>query len=360
MASPPPRRRSKTLQPPFATSSSRGMGGALRGAPSILRSVASRAVALALLHPAAIWFGYRLAAADGVLVATIVLIVVAAINVVFLVDRLSPMRWLAPGLALMILFVLYPVMNTLNIATTNYGNGHLLTKDQALDQLASRFYSSPDAPTYAWRAYRSASGSFLLWLTDKDGNSFIGDPLNGISPVRSDDPRFSPKDVADGLPMAIGEYTKLSRLEVFPYLTELESVGVPANAGVVRIVPLDAAPGSLRKYHFDQSRDVLRDVETGTGSRHLEGTFIAADGTEVTPGFSASVGPRNFVRAFADPEVRGPFISVFVWTVVFALLSVLLTFGAGLGLALVLNDRALPFIGGFRALSIVPYAVPGF
>ena len=336
------------------------MGGALRGAPSILRSVASRAVALGVLDAAAIWFGYRLAAADGVLVATIVLIVVAAINVVFLVDRLSPMRWLAPGLALMILFVLYPVMNTLNIATTNYGNGHLLTKDQALDQLASRFYSSPDAPTYAWRAYRSASGSFLLWLTDKDGNSFIGDPLNGISPVRSDDPRFSPKDVADGLPMAIGEYTKLSRLEVFPYLTELESVRVSANAGVVRIVSLDAAPVSLRKYHFDQSRDVLRDVETGTEYRNLEGTFIAADCTEVTPGFSASVGPRNFVRAFADPEVRGPFISVFVWTVVFALLSVLLTFGAGLGLALVLNDRALPFIGGFRALSIVPYAVPGF
>jgi ABC-type sugar transport system permease subunit len=46
--------------------------------------------------------------------------------------------------------------------------------------------------------------------------------------------------------------------------------------------------------------------------------------------------------------------------VVFAFLSVLITFTLGLGLALVVNDRRIPFVGTFRALSIVPYAVPGF
>lgn len=313
-----------------------------------------------MLDAAAIAFAYRLVAEQGTLVATILLLVVAGIDVVFLVDRLAPARWLAPGLALMVLFVVYPVLSTLNIATTNYGNGHLLTKEQALDQFASRFYSPPDAPTYAWRAYRSESGRFLFWLTDKSGAAFVGDPASGVSPVRTDDRRFGPRDPADGLPTTIGEYAKLGRLEVFPYLTDLEGLSIAGELGVVKIVSLDAAPVSVRKYRYDAARDVMTDVETGTAYRDADGTFVGPDGTELTPGFSAPVGARNFLRAFTDSDVKGPFVSVFLWTLAFAFFSVLLTFGAGLGLALVLNDRRLPFIGLFRALSIVPYAVPGF
>jgi arabinogalactan oligomer / maltooligosaccharide transport system permease protein len=39
-----------------------------------------------------------------------------------------------------------------------------------------------------------------------------------------------------------------------------------------------------------------------------------------------------------SPAIRGPFLRVFVWTFVFATLSVLTTFVLGLGLALALND----------------------
>lgn len=299
-------------------------------------------------------------AEQGTLVAAIVLLVVAGINVVFVVDRLAPLRWIAPGVALMVLFVLYPVLNTVSIATTNYGNGHLLTKEQALEQLSSRYYTPPDAPTYAWRAYRSPSGGFLIWLVDPQGRAFIGDPARGVSPVVAGDPRLGAPDPSDGLPATIGEYVKLGRLEVFPYLTELEQVAIPSDLGVVRIASLDAAPVSLQRYHYDRAADTLTDAATGTVYRDVEGTFTSADGTELTPGFSAFVGARNFLRAFTDPDVRGPFVSVFLWTLAFALFSVLLTFAAGLGLALLLNDRRLPFVGAFRALAIVPYAVPGF
>lgn len=315
---------------------------------------------LVLLDAAAIWLAYRLVAEQGTLVAAIVVLVVAAINVIFLVDRLAPLRWLAPGLALMVLFVLYPVLSTVSIATTNYGNGHLLTKEQALGQFASRYFTPPDAPTYSWRAYRSPSGGFLFWLVDTQGTPFIGEPDKGVTPVRVDDPRFGSRDPEDGLPTTIGDYAKLGRLEVFPYLTEFESISIPTPQGVVKIVSLDAAPVSLNKYRYAAAADTLTDVESGTVYRDVEGTFTGPNGEELTPGFSAFVGARNFLRAFTDPEVRGPFVSVFLWTVAFALSSVLLTFAAGLGLALLLNDRRLPFVGTFRALSIVPYAVPGF
>lgn len=335
------------------------MGGA-RGAPPALFSLVGTVASLVVLDAAAIWFSYRLVAEQGTLVATVVLLVAAGINVVFLVDRLEPLRWLAPGLALMLLFVLYPVISTVSIATTNYGSGHLLSQEQALEQLAARYYTPSGAPTYTWRAYRSTDGQWLLWLVDKSGAAFVGDPRSGLAAVRRDDPRFGPTDPADGLPATIGDHTKLARLEVFPYLTELESVTVPTERGIVKIVSLDAAPVSVRKYEYDAAADALVDTETGARYRDLDGTFVGPDGVELTPGFRAPVGARNFLRAFTDPDVRGPFVSVFAWTLAFALFSVLLTFGAGLGLALLLNDRRLPFLGTLRALAIVPYAVPGF
>lgn len=315
---------------------------------------------LALLDAAAIWFSYALLAEQGTLVAAVVMLVVAGINVVFLVDRLAPLRWLAPGLALMVLFVLYPVLNTVSVATTNYGNGHLLTKDQALEQFGSRYFTPPDAPTYSWRAYRSPAGGFLLWLVDPRGAAFVGEPGKTLTPASPDDPRFGPRDPADGLPSTIGDYVKLGRLETLQYLTELEQVSVPTERGAVKIVSLDAAPVSAPKYRYDATADTLTDVETGVVHRNVEGTFTGPAGQELTPGFSAFVGGRNFARAFTDPDVRGPFLSVFLWTVAFALFSVALTFSAGLGLALVLNDRRLPLVGVWRALAIVPYAVPGF
>ena len=65
------------------------------------------------------------------------------------------------------------------------------------------------------------------------------------------------------------------------------------------------------------------------------------------------IGIDNYSRVITDPNIRGPFISVFIWTIVFAFLSVVLTFGVGLGIALVLNDPKLPFRAFFRELAAV-------
>ncbi|HUP27022.1 MAG TPA: ABC transporter permease subunit, partial [Chloroflexia bacterium] len=88
------------------------------------------------------------------------------------------------------------------------------------------------------------------------------------------------------------------------------------------------------------------------------GTFTAPDGKTISPGFPVVVGLQNYSRVITDPNIRGPFIGVFIWTIVFAFLSVLLTFSVGLGMALVLNDPKLPFRSIFRSLIILPYTIP--
>ena len=55
--------------------------------------------------------------------------------------------------------------------------------------------------------------------------------------------------------------------------------------------------------------------------------------------------------------MRGPFFTVFIWTIIFASLTVLTTFAVGLVLALVLDK---PLFGKrlYRSILILPYAIP--
>ena len=74
------------------------------------------------------------------------------INVAFLTDRLMPVRWISPGLLLLTMMVVYPLLYTVYVAFTNYGQGHILPKEQVIAGFEDKTYS--DA-AFTWRAYRS-------------------------------------------------------------------------------------------------------------------------------------------------------------------------------------------------------------
>src|SRR5207342_2456074 len=56
------------------------------------------------------------------------------------------------------------------------------------------------------------------------------------------------------------------------------------------------------------------DMKTGffTGSK---------DGAQLQPGFKVGIGLANYRRLFTDPDFRGPFLSIFGWTLAFATLT---------------------------------------
>ena len=78
------------------------------------------------------------------------------------------------------------------------------------------------------------------------------------------------------------------------------------------------------------------------------------------PGWRTHVGFKNFNAIFTDPLVRDPFIRVFIWTFVYAGLSVFLTFSLGLFLAITLNKPELRLQRLQRALLVIPYAIPAY
>jgi len=125
------------------------------------------------------------------------------------------------------------------------------------------------------------------------------------------------------------------------------------------------AARSLQRYVWNAELNGLEDRQTGLfyADDDKTGSFIAnkggAEQQELQPGYWVNVGFDNFRRFVESPALRGPLVQVFVWTVAFALLSVLSTFVAGLLMALVLNGPGIPGRKIIRSLLIIPYAIPG-
>ncbi|MBE0410193.1 MAG: maltose ABC transporter permease MalF [Anaerolineales bacterium] len=328
-------------------------GGVIRPTSSFsFRASFLHMAGLALLDAVALWLVYSLLG-NGVTVAgIIVLVVTGLINWVFLSDRLYPIRWLTPGLSLMLLLVVYPLVFTVYIAFTNYSDGHILSKQQVIEQLQRRYFQPPDAISYQMTVYRSPEDRFLLFLQDPQGNTYAGTEEEGIQAYQG----------GGEPPEAIGPYQRLSTAGTFQYLTELEKIRVSGESFQVHITGPNKARQALARYTYDKDRDVMIDNETGKLYRPVVGAFVDDEDKPLpdAPGFTAVVGLRNFRRVFSDPQIQDPFMRVFLWTVTFAAMTVLLAFSVGLLLALVLNDNRLPLRTVFRSIAIIPYAIPGF
>lgn len=73
-----------------------------------------------------------------------------------------------------------------------------------------------------------------------------------------------------------------------------------------------------------------------------------------------TIGWDNFTRVFHDEGIQKPFFAIFVWTVVFSVLTVVLTVAVGMILACTVQWEALKGKAIYRVLLILPYAVPSF
>jgi len=65
-------------------------------------------------------------------VAALAAVVLLLVNWAYLNPRAQASRWLTPGLAMMLVFVVYPVLYTTYLSFTNYQTGNLLSRDQAI------------------------------------------------------------------------------------------------------------------------------------------------------------------------------------------------------------------------------------
>jgi arabinogalactan oligomer/maltooligosaccharide transport system permease protein len=75
------------------------------------------------------------------------------------------------------------------------------------------------------------------------------------------------------------------------------------------------------------------------------------------PGWRDPTWFGNYIRLFQDSKIRDPLLSVFLWNITFASVTVLTQFAFGLLLALALN-RAIRGRRIYRSIIVLPYAMP--
>ena len=335
------------------------------GLLALLTNQVVKLVGLAILDAFGLLLIYTFWNAEQGGLALVIAVITIGTNVIVFVPQLYPLRWMTPGLIMMFLLVIYPIIFTVSTAFTNYSDGHLYTKQQALAIHEGKTFIPADAPTYNFVPFVSKDNpdEYALWLTrETDAGTEVlfarvGQPLETLPATDAE------------APQEYEEFRQLERRELITALPAITTLTFGEEPDVVAIVSAtltnSRAARSVQRFVYDPETNTLLDRQTDTvySADDSNGTFVAnkGSGQEATlePGYQVNVGLDNFRRFIESPALRGPLTQVFVWTIVFAALSVASTFTVGLAMALVLND---PLILGrkiIRSLLIIPYAIPG-
>ena len=254
------------------------------------------------------------------LFAIVTLILSSAGLYIFANRKAYAWRYVYPGVAGMGLFVLFPLICTIAIAFTNYSSTNQLAQERAQQVLLDRSYQA--GKTFNFGLY-PAGDEWKLALTDgESGKNYISDAFKF-----GGEQKLALKEAA-ALPE--GERANLRIItQNRQALTQLTAV-LPDESKVTM--------SSLRQFSGTQPLYTL--AKDGTLTNNQSGVkyrpnndigfyqSITADGKwgddKLSPGYTVTIGWDNFTRVFTDEGIQKPFFAIFVWTVIFSVLTVIL------------------------------------
>jgi len=302
-----------------------------------------------------LWFVFGLWTAGQPLVALGVLAFGACAIAVYGTATSVAWKYLFPGIAGMLVFVAFPLLYTVQIGFTNYSSNNLLEMERAhaylLDQtVADEEHARPFT-------LHAEGGALRLKLAPPEGTAgdeLVSAPLSPAAPPTVALVMQPLGATALSAPLGLRELVRhrdlLSALQL-----KLPDGSTIRYAGLREFGPIEP----LWKANADGSLTQTLSGAVFKANRET-GFYETAAGERMQPGFKVFVGFANYARMLLDADFRGPFFSIFVWTVVFAGLTVLFSTALGMALAVLLEWPALKHRTLYRTLLFLPYAVPGF
>lgn len=283
------------------------------------------------------------------------LLTIAGIAYVYAKRRFTPFKFMAPGIVLLIAFVVSPIIYTVAMSTYNYKTGNIISKDEAIDRIKSLGVVPDENNTTfdivlgkyqtkdAILASDSTTDTYFISLTDRRINLSKNQvELN-----------------ADGVPIGAVGFTK-SKNGVTDANTLSQTKFYYDGKYYIQIENLTIGIVIKQNLRYDAKNDTFLDLTTGEIYKdNKKGNYANPNNPEqiLEPGWRAPIWFKNFETLFSDKRVRDPLWSVTIWTFSFAFLTVLTQFAFGLLLALALNKK----IYGrriYRSIIILPYAMP--
>lgn len=271
---------------------------------------------------------------------------VGAIGVSFFWSaRFYQLRFVYPAIAAVFLFILLPVLYTSAIGFTNFGARNLLSLERV--QAYHLSLRETDASSKRPFALIAEGNGFKLFFPEDGGRpALMSETITG--------PNASAGLFSGPAPEALPIKAIIQNKALLSGLT------VTTPDGPLTMSGLRAFAASQPAFTLGENGSLTANDGTIMIPNHDLGLYQTPDGETVAPGWRVGVGFDNFTKVLTSEGIRGPIFNVFLWTTVFAFLSMVFTFSVGMGLAVILEWKHLRFAGLYRVLLILPYAVPAF
>jgi arabinogalactan oligomer/maltooligosaccharide transport system permease protein len=268
-----------------------------------------------------------------------------------------PLKYILPGVLFLLAFQAYTILYTVYIATTNYGDGHNLDKEDAIVSIQAQSERRVDDTSYP-----------LAVLVDGDTLGFAIVDGSDVKVGSADQPLTveSGAEVSGRKITSVPGWDIATINQIGARQSDIYDLRVPVsdneNQGSLRTQNGTSGYVTVPTMVYDEATDTMTDTATNTQytADGKTGYFTTDSGQTLPTGWHVSVGFSNFVKGFSDARYAGPFWKVLAWTVSFSLISVVSTFLLGLFLASVFNEESLRGRKIYRTFLLLPYAFPAF
>lgn len=308
------------------------------------------------------FFAFKLFQMGYIPLGIVFVLIIALISFAFFVPKAHMFKWMAFGLAAWLLFSIFPIFYTVYNAFTNYGDGHLISKEQAIQQIESETYLPADSRTFvSWIAYKGSGDDYLLWVKDDAGETMMARMVKSHEDPKTFDVvsgKYGIGEIdADGAPLSIEGYKRLSGIAASTD-ANLTKYRFGEEEAPIFIRPDLTVGQFLQLYVYDHATNTFTDQKTGTVYEDVKGTWINSKNQKLIPGYTAGVGFDNFVQFVKSPGMRGPLATIVTWNFAFATFSLLMTFSLGLLISIIYNSPKIKGKKLLRSLLIIPYTIP--
>ena len=276
---------------------------------------------------------------------------------VYCIARKVPLKYLLPGVLLLIFFQIYPAVYSGYVAFTNDSNGHQLSKTQAVNAIIDDSLIPVDGiePISYVVAKVEATKSLVVIFQYPAGTYWAGNSQL-LRRLKLSQLEREP----DGRVKQASGYVVFNSEQSAAYANELQNIRIKIDDSTsLQPVDIDLMEAFQPSFKYSEIGDILTDLNSGqVYSPNDNGQMVSASGEVLYPGWKVNVGWRNFSSIISDEEVKRPLLAVLLWTFVNAFLVVVLSFLMGLSLALVFNFQHLRSRRFYRTIFIMPMAIP--
>ena len=194
----------------------------------------------------------------GGLLTIVIAIIFIVTNIVYFSPRTVPLKFLLPGLILLITFVVVPVAYTIQMSAFNYRTGNEISQPEALKQIMSQGLQPDAANTSFDFLVGRVDGKLVGLITNQADHTSAIATESGVTPLAPADVK-----IIDGRVVGASGFTALTPDEAANLDSTISNLKFPDGHGAYISPQGDSAILLTQTYLYDKKKGTITDTLSG-------------------------------------------------------------------------------------------------